>query len=83
MRELFRAEGVPVSLSGISACPTFVADAGAPEGILSAFFRAAYRHGVSLYNVSYVNFSHQYTDCDDTLARLAEAVGDLHREGLI
>ncbi|MEA4822768.1 MAG: aminotransferase class III-fold pyridoxal phosphate-dependent enzyme [Clostridiaceae bacterium] len=82
-RELFQAEHVPMTLSGISACPAFVPAANAPAVLLPAFFRAAYRHGVSLYNVSYVNFSHQYTDCDDTLARLAEAVADLRREGLI
>ena len=40
-------------------------------------YRAAYRHGVSLYSIPYVTFSHQDSDLDETLERLAKAVKEL------
>jgi len=48
---------------------------GAP--VRDAFFRAAYRNGVSLYNVSYVNYSHQDHDIEETLQRLERACAQL------
>ena len=75
----FRDAGVPLELLGHPACPTFRARPDAPAGLLPDFFRAAYRHGVSLYNVSYVNFSHKRADCDETLTRLDEAIAELKR----
>ena len=75
----FRETGVSLELLGHPACPTFRALPDAPANLLSDFFRAAYRHGVSLYNVSYVNYSHKRADCDETLERLDRAIADLKR----
>lgn len=72
-----KSAGVPLALLGHYACPTFTALENARPGLLTDFFRAAYRHGVSLYNVSYVNFSHKKEDCDETLERLDKAIADV------
>jgi glutamate-1-semialdehyde 2,1-aminomutase len=73
---LFADHGLPIAVRGLAPCPTFVAEPGAPADTLDRFFRGAYRHGVSLYNVSYVNFSHTDADLDETLARLDRACRD-------
>lgn len=73
----FTARGVALQLKGFWPCPQFCATAGAAPDLLPRFFRAAYRHGVSLYGVSYVNFSHKDSDVAETLERLERALGDL------
>ena len=40
---------------------------------MKAISRAAYRNGVSLYDVSYVNFSHGDADIAEALERLERA----------
>ena len=77
MNQRFAAAGVPLRLRGFWPCPQFVADPGAPADLVGRFFRAAYRHGVILYNVSYVNFSHADADIQEALERLQAAMGDL------
>lgn len=72
-----RSAGIPLALYGNYACPALLESGDSRPGILDDFFRAAYRHGVSLYNVSYVNFSHKKEDCDEALARLDDAIADL------
>lgn len=67
VQKLFVQHGVPVSVRGFWPCPTFVSD---DSTAVPKFLRLAYRHGVSLYNVSYVNFSHLDSDVDETLRRL-------------
>ncbi|HTL27580.1 MAG TPA: aminotransferase class III-fold pyridoxal phosphate-dependent enzyme [Tepidisphaeraceae bacterium] len=43
----------------------------------SKFFRACYKHGLSLYNVSYVNFSHRDADIDDAVKRFEKVCDEL------
>jgi glutamate-1-semialdehyde 2,1-aminomutase len=43
----------------------------------STFFRASYKHGLSLYNVSYVNFSHKDADVEDALKRFEKVADEL------
>jgi glutamate-1-semialdehyde 2,1-aminomutase len=43
------------------------------------FFRAAYRNGLSLYNVSYVCFSHRDEDLEDAVRRFERVAADLTR----
>jgi glutamate-1-semialdehyde 2,1-aminomutase len=68
---------VPLALRGFWPCPQFTPQAGAPADLLPRLFRAACRHGVVLYNVSYVNFSHQDADVAEALERLERALRDL------
>ncbi len=71
---LVRHYGVPVEFQGFAPCKAIVpADAASRE----AFFRAAYRNGLSFYNVSYVNFSHKPADIDQALERLEKALREM------
>lgn len=72
VNELFSRYELPLSVRGFWPCPAFEPDAGKRE-VLPSFMRLAYKHGVSLYNVSYVNFSHQDEDIAEALNRLEKA----------
>jgi glutamate-1-semialdehyde 2,1-aminomutase len=74
---LFREHGVPGRVEGLWPCPAITFGPDAPEGLEDRFYRAAYAHGVSLYHVSYVTYSHQDSDIDETLERLQKAVKEL------
>ncbi len=74
---LFRERSIPLTLKGFWTCPQFVPEPGAPADLLPRFLRAACRHGVTLYTVPYVNFSHGDADIAEALDRLAKAVRDL------
>lgn len=77
LERLFRQCGVPLTLKGFWPCPQFLPEPGTPADLLPRFLRAACRHGVTLYTVPYVNFSHQDADIAEALARLERAVSDL------
>jgi glutamate-1-semialdehyde aminotransferase len=62
-----------MEIKGYWPCPTFSPNKDAEAGLLNSFLRESYRQGVSLYNVSYVNFSHTDADIQETLERLDEA----------
>jgi len=74
---IFAEAGLPGGYRGCPACPQLVFDSGDTErnhrwriGLL----RALFRRGVSIYTVTYVNFSHQAADIDETLNRWHDAV---------
>lgn len=69
--ELTRHYGIPVEFKGFAPCKAVVpADPATGE----AFYRAAFRHGLSFYSVNYVNFSHRDADVDQALERLKKAL---------
>lgn len=71
---------LPIELKGCWPCPQWVfEDEGrwTRDALAEAFFRAAYRHGVSLYQTSYVNFSHCDADVAETVSRLDAALAEL------
>ncbi|HVX42732.1 MAG TPA: aminotransferase class III-fold pyridoxal phosphate-dependent enzyme [Mycobacteriales bacterium] len=75
---IFTAAGLPLRTRGFAPCPALTAVDGADASVwLPAFLRAAYRNGVSLYTVSYVNFSHSERDIDEALHRLEKACAEL------
>lgn len=71
---LFKERGVGIEVKGFWPCPDFIAE---EKETLDSFFRAAYRNGVSLYRVSYVNFSHKKQDIDEALERLQNAIKEI------
>lgn len=73
LNDRFIRYGIPIEVKGLFPCPAFVTKPDAPAGLLSRFLREAYRQGVSLYNVSYVNYSHKDADIAEALDRLDEA----------
>ncbi|MBU4200651.1 MAG: aminotransferase class III-fold pyridoxal phosphate-dependent enzyme [Verrucomicrobia bacterium] len=74
---LFQQHGISAELVGYWPCPLINFAPDASPDLSQQFFRAAYRHGVSLFSVPYVNFSHQDTDIAETLERLEKAIREL------
>jgi glutamate-1-semialdehyde 2,1-aminomutase len=76
--ELFDGAAIPLRMKGFWPCPTFTAVEGADAGEwVTPFLRLAFKHGVSLYTVPYVNFSHSEQDIDEALERLGKACAEL------
>lgn len=74
VNNLFTKYNVPITIKGFWPCAIFVPQQGAPTDLLSRFFRLAYKNGVSLYNVSYVNYSHKEDDIVETVDRIEKAI---------
>lgn len=70
LNALFDGAAARFRLEGHPACPQFVGD----DAAVRAFLRAAFRHGLSLYRVVYVNAAHTDADVDETLRRAALAL---------
>ena len=77
MNALFAKYRVPISVKGFWPCPSIGFEPDAPMDLMERFFRGAYRQGVSLYNVFYVNFSHKENDIREALERLEKALQTL------
>ena len=75
---LFTDAGIPLSLRGFWPCPALTTTgSAAPHQWLTPFLRLAFKHGVSLYTVPYVNFSHTEQDIAEALERLGHACAEL------
>ena len=74
---LFERYELPIRFVGMSPC--FIFQFQPPQGIplREAFFRSAYRNGLSFYNMVYVNFSHTGRDIDQTVDRLEKVCKDI------
>jgi glutamate-1-semialdehyde 2,1-aminomutase len=70
---LFREHGISLAYEGFPQCPAISGDAG----LVDEFHRKAYEYGVSLYNVSYVNFSHKDKDISETVDKLEKALSHI------
>jgi glutamate-1-semialdehyde 2,1-aminomutase len=68
------AHKIPGTITGAPVCPQLGFDTDARR---EAFFRAAYRNGLSLYDVSYVTWSHREADIRETLERFQRVVKEL------
>lgn len=80
VNEVFERRSLPICFKGMPPCPMLTFAAETPEknaALRNSFFRAAYRNGVSLYNVSYVNFSHRDEDLAETMERLDSTCKDV------
>jgi glutamate-1-semialdehyde 2,1-aminomutase len=77
LNNLFVSHNIPLEVKGFHPCPAFIARCGAGHDLVDSFLRAAYKNGVSLYNVSYVTFSHKDGDIEETLQRLDKACSSL------
>ncbi|MDY7009169.1 MAG: aminotransferase class III-fold pyridoxal phosphate-dependent enzyme [Planctomycetota bacterium] len=82
---LFEQYALGIRLEGMAPCPIFVFEAETgktdTDRLQDVFFRASYRHGLSFYNVSYVNFSHRDEDITEAMDRLDAACGEIASEG--
>lgn len=74
---IFKRRSIPAENKGFWPCPALVFSGSDAGKLQDKFFHAAYRRGVSLYGVNYVNFSHKDADVSEALERLEAAVGSL------
>lgn len=77
LNRLLAEHAVPLTMRGFWPCPQLTALPGAGADLANRFLAAAFAQGVSLYNVSYVNYSHTDADLAEALERLAPAVRSL------
>jgi glutamate-1-semialdehyde 2,1-aminomutase len=77
VNKIFEKYNVPCQVKGFWPCPTFVSTEGAPKDLTSRILRAAFKHGVSLYSTSYVNYSHKDEDIEETLERMDKAIAEV------
>jgi glutamate-1-semialdehyde 2,1-aminomutase len=81
VNELFEKYDIPLEFRGLWPCPILTVKSdvnremknGGIREVKDEFFRQAYRNSVSLYDVSYVNYSHGDNDINETLERLDTA----------
>jgi len=82
---MFAQRGLPISMRGFWPCPAWQFDAANPaeiDELRQRFMRAAFRRGLSIYNVCYISFAHQDADITATLERFDLVCDDLVREGI-
>lgn len=77
LEALFAEHGLPVTLPGLDPVRFLSWGTEVPVELPERFLRAAYRHGVSLYNGGYVSYSHGAEDIDEALERLAAALSEI------
>jgi glutamate-1-semialdehyde 2,1-aminomutase len=70
---LLRERGVDAELRGHPSCPQLVAE---DPAVIRTLLRAAFRNGVSLYSVAYVNRAHGYDDIDEALDRMDRGLAE-------
>jgi glutamate-1-semialdehyde 2,1-aminomutase len=80
LNALFAAHELPIALQGCWPCPQFQFGSEEAGRLREAFFRAAYRNGLSLYDVPYVNFSHGDGDVAEALERLESVCREIRRK---
>ncbi|MCL2519197.1 MAG: hypothetical protein FWF15_11595, partial [Oscillospiraceae bacterium] len=69
--QMFEKYKLPIKVVGNYPCPSFTGD------MVGAFISKAYEFGVSLYGVSYINFSHKKADVDMVLEAFEKTCGAL------
>lgn len=80
VNQTMQAFHLPIVLQGAWPCPCWtyhVATPAASGDLSRRFMRSAFRHGLCLYNVSYVSFSHGDQEMQETLARFERVCEDL------
>jgi glutamate-1-semialdehyde 2,1-aminomutase len=74
VQKLLDARGIPGRIQGVPVCPWLGFDDAARR---EAFFRSCYRNGLSLYDVSYVTWSHREADLAEAQERFRRAIAVL------
>jgi glutamate-1-semialdehyde 2,1-aminomutase len=77
LNNLFIKYDIPLKVKGFWPCPAFTPEKSAPPDIMPRFLSLSYKNGISLYNVSYVNFSHKDNDINETLENFEEVCIEL------
>ncbi|OHB45951.1 MAG: hypothetical protein A2Y13_05360 [Planctomycetes bacterium GWC2_45_44] len=75
---LFGRYGIGAQVKGFEVCPLIEF---ASNSLAKLFFCACYKYGVSLYNVSYVNYAHKENDIAEALERMECAIKEMATSG--
>lgn len=68
---MFKKHKVKAVFKGFPVCPLFDFE---DSNLKRDFLKECYKNGVSLYDVSYVNYSHKENDIQETLKRMEKAL---------
>ena len=74
--KIFQKYSIPANIHGFYPCPQITFSQG---DMREKFFRSAYRNGVSLYDIPYVNYSHKDSDIDEALSRLDKTCSEIQQ----
>lgn len=74
---MFKKYKIPMEFIGMGQCPVLRLTDDSETELKNRFLRAAYSKGVSLYDVSYINFSHRLPDIDETMHKLKQAMSEI------
>ncbi len=77
IEQIFTDKGLGIELPGLPPCSRFQLKSGENTDTLNRFFREAFKNGISLAQMLYVNFSHTAVDLDETADKLEKAVKNL------
>jgi len=71
---IFNRKGLSVEVKSLDPVTAFVFG---NHSLAEPFYRAAYRNGVALYGISYVNFSHKEDDINEAIDRINRACEEI------
>ncbi|MBN1623107.1 MAG: aminotransferase class III-fold pyridoxal phosphate-dependent enzyme [Clostridia bacterium] len=77
VNKLFMSRGIGLSYKGLGPCPIIVSDNPRDINLIDDFFRKAFAIGISLYNVSYINYSHKKSDIEEVLEKLDNVISSM------
>ena len=77
LNKMFAERGIPAEMKGAWPCVTLVTAKDAPPKLADNLHRAAFKHGISLGPVCYVNYSHSDQDIAEALERMERALKEL------
>jgi len=75
--ELFRRYGLPATIPGDFPVGFFQFTGDEAADLRTRFLRGVCKHGVTLYNGGYVNYSHRESDIQEALDRIEAAIREL------
>jgi len=74
LSDIFQKYSIPAKIQGFYPCPQITFS---QSDMREAFFRSAYRNGISLYDIPYVTYSHKEGDISESLSRLEKACSEI------
>jgi glutamate-1-semialdehyde 2,1-aminomutase len=77
VNRLFKSRGIGLSYKGLGPCPIILPDNPKDINLIDDFFRKAFARGISLYNVSYINYSHKKSDIEEVLEKLDNVISSM------
>lgn len=77
VRDRIAAHGAPLEVLGLPVCPQIRLAPGTDPSVMEQFLRGMYARGISLYNVAYVNLSHDDEAIEQTIAAADQTLATL------